>query len=251
MLKYSKMLIASIEREKRGLDYIYPKADKELLYKLLDEINRYAGTDYHYLAELDAFNIPGAGSIVAKYITEFSSEGVKGYLIPQMVSDKIKDCDTLVFQLYMQFRSSDKYIAKPGEPAPAHIYVRYDDAFRKLKPKRLAKNLIELAHSPRDAFYLPFTMRMLASWMMPEMKDLLLSYCAKDSFSAYDVGIYDDKQQYFPPLEFMKRELAFTAIYGLKYYPSEEVRDVITSLATSADKDIKLAAKRTLIALTK
>ena len=49
----------------------------------------------------------------------------------------------------------------------------------------------------------------------------------------------------------MKRELAFTAIYGLKYYPSEEVRDVITSLATSADKDIKLAAKRTLIALTK
>lgn len=88
MLNYSKMLIASIEREKRGLDYIYPKADKELLYKLLDEINRYAGTDYHYLAELDAFNIPGAGSIVAKYITEFSSEGVKAYLIPQTSLDK-------------------------------------------------------------------------------------------------------------------------------------------------------------------
>ena len=49
-----------------------------MLHKLLDEINRYAGTDYHYLAELDAFNIPGAGSIVAKYITGFSSEGVKG-----------------------------------------------------------------------------------------------------------------------------------------------------------------------------
>lgn len=251
MQNYSKVLIASIEREKKGLDYIYPKADKELLHKLLDEINRYAGTDYHYLAELDAFNIPGAGSIVAKYITGFSSEGVKGYLIPQMVSDKIKDCDTLVLQLYMQFKSSDKYISKPGEPAPAHIYIRYDDAFRKLKPKRLTKDLMELAHSPRDAFYLPFTMRMLASWMMPEMKDLLLSYCAKDSFSAYDVGIHDDEQQYFPSLEFMKRELTFTAIYGLKYYPSEEVRDIIASLANSADKDIKLAAKRTLIALTK
>lgn len=37
MLNYSKMLIASIEREKRGLDYIYPKADKELLYKLLED----------------------------------------------------------------------------------------------------------------------------------------------------------------------------------------------------------------------
>ena len=245
------MLIESIEHEKLGLDYIYPKADEELLRKLLDEINHYAGTDYHYLAELDAFNIPGAGDIVAKYITEFSSEGVKGYLIPQMVSDKIKNCDRLVFQLYMHFRLSDKYIAKPGKPAPAHIYVRYDDAFRKLKPKRLAKDLMELAHSPRDAFYLPFTMRMLASWKMPEMKDLLLSYCTKDSFSAYDVGICDDKQQYFPPLEFMKRELTFTAIYGLKYYPSEKVRDIITSLATSADKDIKLAAKRTLTVLTK
>ena len=153
--------------------------------------------------------------------------------------------------MYTQFKSSDEYIARPGEPAPAHIYVRYDDAFRKLKPKRLAKDLMELAHSPRDAFYLPFTMRMLASWMMPEMKDLLLSYCAKDSFSAHDVGIHDDKQQYFPSVEFMKRELTFTAIYGLKYYPSEEVRDIIASLATSADKDIKSAAKRTLIALTK
>lgn len=251
MLNYSKVLIDSIEREKKGLDYICPKADKALLQKLLDEINRYAGTNYHYLAELDAFNISGAGSIVAKYITEFSSEDVKGYLIPQMVSDKIKDCDKLIFQLYMQFRLSDEYVAKPGESAPAHIYVRYDNAFKILKPKRLAKDLIELAHSPRDAFYLPFTMRMLASWKMPEMKNLLLSYATNDSFSAQDVGIYDSEQPYFPSLEFMKRELIFTAIDGLKYYPSAEVRDIIISLATSADKDIQSAAKRTLKALIK
>ena len=168
-----------------------------------------------------------------------------------MVADKIKGCDKLVFQLYMQFRSSDEYIAKPGEPAPAHIYVRYDNAFKKLKPKRLVKDLMELAHSPRDAVYLPFTMRMLASWKIPEMKILLLSYSASDSFSAQDFGIYDSEEPYFPPLEFMKRELLFTAINGLKYYPSPEVREIITSLAASADKDIKSAAKRTLIALTK
>lgn len=251
MQNYSKVLIASIEREKKGLDYIYPEEDKELLHQLLDEINHYASTDFHYLAELDAFNIPGAGRIAAKYITKFSSEGIKGYLIPQMVSDKIENCDKLVFQLYMQFRLSDKYIAEPGEPAPAHIYVRYDDAFRKLKPKRLAKDLMELARSPRDAFYLPFTMRMLASWKIPEMKSLLLSYAANDSFSAQDVGIYDSEKPYFPPLEFMKRELIFTAIAGLKYYPSAEVREIIVSFANSADKDIKSAAKRTLMALTK
>lgn len=251
MLNYSKVLIDSIEREIKGLDYICPKADKELLHKLLDEINSYAGTNYHYLAELDAFNISGSGSIVAKYITDFSSEDVKGYLIPQMVSDKIKDCDKLVYQLYMQFRSSDEYVAKPGEPAPAHIYVRYDNAFKRLKPKRLAEQLIDLARNPRDAFYLPFTMRMLASWKIPEMKNILLSYSANDSFSAQDFDIDDSEQPYFPPLECMKRELIFTAINGLKYYPSAEVIDVITSLATSADKDIRLMAKRILRALTK
>ncbi len=245
------MLIDSIEREKRNLDYICPKTDRELLHDLLDEINGYAETNYHYLAELDAFHIPGAGSIVAKYITSFSSEDVKGYLIPQMVSDKIKDCDKLVFQLYMQFRLSDEYVAKPGEPAPAHIYVRYDNAFKTLKPKRLANDLMDLAHSPRDAFYLPFTIRMLASWKMPEMKDLLLFYCAKESFSARDVGISDSEQPYFPSLEFMKRELTFTAIYGLKYYPTEEVKHVITLLAADTDKDIQSAAKRALRAIMK
>ena len=57
MQNYSKVLIACIEREKNGLDYICPKADKELLHKLLDDINRYAGTDYHYLAELSLIHI--------------------------------------------------------------------------------------------------------------------------------------------------------------------------------------------------
>lgn len=250
-MKYSKILIDSIECEKRGTDYICPKADKELLHGLLGEINSYAGTDFHYLAELDAFNISGSGNIIAKYITNFSSESVKGILIPQMVSDRIKDCDKLIIQLYLHFKSSNEYIARPGEPAPAHIYVRYDNAIKILKPKKFAKELLALAHNPRDAFYLPFTMRMLASWKMSEMKNLLISYSTDDCFTAQDVGIYDDEQQYFPPLESMKRELKFTAIDGLKYYPSAEVRDIITSFAKSADKDIKLAAKRTLKVLTK
>lgn len=251
MENYSRVLMNRIERERSGLDYICPEPDKKWLQQLLDEINRYAGTHYHYLAELDAFNISGAGSIVAQYITKFSSEDVKGYLIPQMVSDKIKDCDKLVLQLYMQFRSSDEYISKPGEPAPAHIYVRYDNAFKKLKPKRLKKDLIELAYSPRDAFYLPYTMRMLASWKIPEMKKFLLSYAANDSFSSQDVGICDSEQPYFPSLATIKRELTFTAIAGLKYYPSTEVRGIVESFATSADKDIQLAAKRTLSAMKK
>ena len=69
--------------------------------------------------------------------------------------------------------------------------------------------------------------------------------------SLQNIGIYDSEQPYFPPFEFIKRELLFTAIDGLKYYPSAEARDIIIPLANSADKDIQSAAKRTLKALTK
>lgn len=236
MFKYSTLLLDSIEKEKAGIDYRCPEEDKKLLADLLLEINRYAGTGFHYLAELDAFHIPGSGRIVAEYIESFSSESVKGYLIPKLVSDKIQGCDKLILQLYLHFRSSDEYIAAPGKPAPAHIYVRYDDAFKRLRPKRLANELITLAHNPRDAFYLPFTMRMLASWKLPEMRNLLISYAINDWITAQDVGIRDDGQAYFPPLEFIKRELKFTAIEGLKNYPSAETIDVIASLAASADR---------------
>lgn len=251
MLKYSALLLDSIKREKAGADYCCPEEDKDLLADLLLEINHYAGTDLHYLAEVDAFHIPGAGRIVAEYIERFSSESVKGYLIPKLVSDKIQGCDKLILQLYLHFRSSDEYIAIPGATAPAHIYTRYDNAFRTLRPKRLSKELIELAHSPRDAFYLPLTMRMLASWKLEEIKKLLISYAMNDSITAQDIGICDDGKIYFPPLEFIKRELKFTAIEGLKNYPSAETIDVITSLTASMDNDIKTAAKRTLKVLLK
>ena len=251
MLKYSALLLDSIEKEKAGIDYCCLEGDKKLLAELLLEINHYAGTDLHYLAELDAFHIPGAGKIVAEYIERFSSESVKGYLIPKLVSDKVQECDKLILHLYLHFRSSDVYIASPGATEPAHIYTRYDNAFRTLRPKRLSKELIALAHRPRDAFYLPFTMRMLASWKPPEMKKLLIFYAMCDSITAQDVGICNDGKAYFPPLEFIKRELKFTAIEGLKNYPSEETINVIASLASSADNDIKTAAKKALKALVK
>ena len=249
-MEYGRILLASIEREKNGTDYICPETDKALLHELLNEINSHAGTDFQYLAELDAFNIPGSGQIVARYITGFSSETVRGFLIPQIVADRVTDCDKQILQLYLHFKSSDEYISKPGCPAPAHIYVRYDDAFRKLKPKRLAEDLLKLAGDPRDAFYLPLTMRMLASWRLPEMYDLLIRYSSSDKLTAHDVGIYDGGDvPFYPPLEAIKRELRFTAINGLKYFPTSEAIAVIKSFAASADQDIRTAANKTLEAL--
>lgn len=249
MLKYSALLRDSIEKEKAGIAFRCPEADKKLLADLLLEINHYAGTDFHYLAELDAFHIPGAGRIIMEYIERFSSESVRGFLIPALVADKIQGCDKLILRLYLHFQSSDEYIAASGAPAPAHIYTRYDDAFRRLRPKKLSEELIALAHSPRDAFYLPFTMRMIASWKLPKMKNILISYATSDAITAQDVGLCDDGKEYFPPLEFIRRELKFTAIEGLKNYPSEETIQIIASLVAGADKSIKAAANKTLKAL--
>lgn len=251
MLQYDRLLLNNIEREKNGMDYYCTEADKLLLSELLREINMHTGTDFHYLAELDAFIIPDAGKIIAKYIANFSSESVKGYLIPNLIADKVKECDKLILQLYLHFKSSNEYIASPGKPAPAHIYVRYDNAFRKLKPKRLASELVELAHYPRDAFYLPFTMRMIASWGIAQMRDLLISYTCNDWITAQSVGLPNSEDPCYPSLEFMRRELKFTAIEGLKYYPSGEVRGVIAALATGTDEDICAAAKGTLRIITR
>lgn len=248
-LIYNKILLESIENEKVGTDYNCPEEDRPILREMMNEINACIGTNINYLAEIDAFDLHGAGPIMVKYITKFSSESVKGFLIPQIVSDKIKDADRLILQLYLNFRLSDEYVIKQGGSSSAHIYVRYDNAFRKLKPKRLAKDLLELASHPRDAFYLPFTMRMLASWKLSEMKDLLILYSKSDCFTAQEVGfVYGESDKL---LEFMKRELTFTAIDGLQYYPSKEAIDVIKSFASSKDNDIRSAAKKTLKKMTK
>ena len=119
----------------------------------------------------------------------------------------------------------------------------------RMAPKKLKNELVKLARNPRDAFYLPFTMRMLSSWRIPEMEALLISYSSVNSITPQDVGITESEKPYFPPFEFIKRELIFTAIAGLKYYPSAEALDIITALAADSDPDIKVAAQKTLKAL--
>lgn len=67
-----------------------------------------------------------------------------------------------------------------------------------------------------------------------------------DSITTQNIGLCDDGKEYFPPLEFIRRELKFTAIEGLKNYPSEETIQIIASLAAGADRSIKTAANKTL-----
>lgn len=249
-MQYDRVLINGIEREKKGVDYVCSVEDKKLLYILFDEINKNLGTNIQYLAEIDLQNIVGAGEIIAKYITSFSSESIKGYLLPQMVADKIKDCDKLILQLYTNFKLSDEYIGKKNCLSPAHICVRYDNAFKALKPKRLISELMKLAHNPRDVFNLPLTIHMIASWKIPEMCELLLSYANADNLNSLDFFVCKGSSiQDYQSLEYVKREIKFTAIRGLKFYPTTEIKALLETFTTCEDADIRLAAKKTLKAI--
>ena len=248
---YTSVVLNGIEREKAGTDYFCVGSDKEILQALLEEINQYAGTNLHYLAELDAFIIPGAGEIVSRYIEQFSSESVRGYLLPQLVANKVKNADRQIMDMYIRFKASDAYLPKPGTPAPAHIYVRYDNAFKSLRSKQIKGDLMKLVYYPRDVFYLPFTTKMLASWRLEEMYDLLVLYASEVNISEQDVGIQNNGEDFFPPFTFIKRELRFTAIDGLKYYPSPKTIEVINRCIDDADAEISRAAKKTLRILKK
>ncbi len=241
---YSQVLLDSINREKK-LE-IFKRNDRLLLEKMFDEINIQKDTDFHFLAEIDAYNISGSGSIMAKYLDEFQSETIRCYLIPQMVADKIEDCGNLVLRSYLHFKNSDEYISAANVPSPAHIYVRYDNAFKKLKPKELKANLSELAQNPRDAFYLPLTMRMLASWRIPELEQLFLTYLKESNITNESVGLTDQDGNYYPPISFIRRELKFTAIECLKYYPSVKVLEALKDCANNIDEDVSFAVNKSL-----
>ena len=151
----------------------------------------------------------------------------------------------------MHFKSSDEYISAPNKPTPAHIYVRYDNAFNSLKPRKIKNELIKLAYNPRDAFYLPLTIRMLASWKLPELKELLISFLCDTNIKLQDIDLLEESAESFLSLENIRRELKFTAIDGLKYYPSSETITLIEKLVYDSDSDIRILAKKSLKVLTR
>ena len=239
------VLVDSIEREKKGIEYIYSMQDKILLKELLTEVNSCLNTNLQYLAELDLLNIVGAGKIYVKWIDKFSSETIKSILLCQIALDKVKDSDLLAIQLYNKFKASNEYIAPKGTPAPAHIYTRYDNVFSKLKSKRIQNELLNLMKNPRDAFYLPFTMKTLASKKIPELKEILVFYSNDKNITSDMLGI-DDCDNYYPPMNFILRELKFSSIYGFRYYPTENVLNILNNFLNSFDTDIKDATRKTL-----
>ena len=240
----------SIEKEKNQTSYIYGDEDRIILSEMLAEINALRGYRFRYLAELDAYDVPGSGPIIASYLSQFNSHDVKAFLIPQIVSDKVKNSGRLILDAYQSFRQSEQYIPQLDKPFPAHVYVRYDNAFRKLKPKSIKNELIELAYCPIDFYYLPFTMRMLSSWKISEIEQVLFQYADPSRYSPQMFG-WDAENEFHKRYLGLIREMLFTAITGLKYYPSSHSKEVLNSFSISPDKDIQLAAKKSLCEMNK
>ena len=200
------------------------------------------GKDIQYLAQLDNLSIHGIGKIVKEYIELFESEFVKSCLLDFLVVDKTKDCDLLIYQLYLHLKKTDSYLSPAGKSAPLGIIVRYDNAFKRLKPKKLKHELCSLAHFPRDVFYLPLTIRMIASWRIPEVERLLITYLDSSNISPQSVGVSEE----YPALSFLRREIQFTAIHGLRYFPSSENLELLSHFLQSEDPDVIMAAKKSL-----
>ena len=240
----TKVLQDSIENEKNGLEYRYSDSDREILNEMFAELNALYRTDFHYLAELDAYSIKSARELFLKHIDRFESEYIRAILMTQIVEDGVKNAEQIVLRLYQHFKISDEYISTQNQPSPAHIYTKYDNAFAKLKPKRLKDELLALIGTARDACYLPLTVQMLASWKIPELQEVLISYLDGSDITAESVGLLADAEGYYPSLDFIKRQIKFSAIAGLKYYPCDKVKKLLMEYSADADKDIAQAAKK-------
>lgn len=243
---YDCVMLNSILAEINQTAYCYGEEDRVLLQEMLECINQKFGTDYHYLAEIASILIPGASEIVLCYFDRFQSESVRGYLTGQLAFDKPPDCDIILYKGYLRFKNSDMYISRNWKPSPAHIHSRYDNALRRLRPRRLRKELSELAECPRDVVYLPFTTRMAASWKLPSFEKLIRRYFSAMTIPAQEFGLSEDMEDSYPQLPFMREQLLFSAISWATYYPTEENESSLRALLTDKDPNVQAAAQKAL-----
>lgn len=252
MFLHGAMLRDCIEQEKAGIDFTCSEKDRNTLRKMLEDINTFNHSNYQYLAEVVLLDMSHSRSIIADYITKFDSETVRAYLVPHIVSKSVKNCDKFILDLYLHFKKSDEYLPKIDDNSPAHIYARYDNAFKQLKSKKIENELSQLVDNPLDVFYLPLTVRMLSKWKNPRVEIILIKFLSNpDNILQHsDIQVYLKNMIHYSAKEF-QRELLFTAIDGLKYFPSTENIKLLESCYNSLDSNIKLAVEKSLRIMTK
>lgn len=216
------------------------KEDQAILSSLLHEINDRLGTSISTFAELASLHLHGCGEIVAKYILLFSSESAKMELLHHMVYDRIDHCGDLLLHLYKHYLQSKATISD--------VLCReefYDNAFWRLKSKRIANDLLELIRDPANAYALPLTLKMLSSWKYPCLLECLLG------FVDFDNSCEADHLKAYHNYHFICRELRISALSCLRYYPNPEVLTLLNEYANDIDSDIRKCAENSLAYILK
>jgi hypothetical protein len=222
-----------IEEEKDT--YTFVGNDRNILRQMCDEINeRITNYQFHSLAQLKLWGPPvGSSDILLKYIHQIESESFRATVFQWIIWEKmhhkvkIKDLDRIIMDLYHHFRASSYYISPPGPARSAHIYIKYDNAFNRLKSRKIVPELVELMKNRREVYILSITASMIArKWAPKELGEIMANHLMNKNVTRADVGI-PEEGDYYPSLETIVGQSSFTAIKCLQYYPSEENLKII------------------------
>lgn len=223
--------------------------DQAIVQRILQELQLKIGDEYEpfrNIEELSQYDIPGAGPIVAKYIRSLKSQMDRSCLLHHLLGSRahrcarVKNCTELVWQLFLDFLSSDAYF-------DTSILNAYNNAFARLKPKQYSAELLELSKNPYLFNNMPTTMRMLASWQFPGFQDILLDYFMHpqriaEYLSEYSLNgqVHIDEEQIKKEINWWEHSGKYTAISGLKYYPSEQTSAMLKQYADNLEEEMKV-----------
>ena len=212
---------------------ILTAADQALMQNMIREINEAVGGRLRGYSDLVDQYIQGAGEIVAQYIFRFEAQATRASLLHHLVGNKtysvkpVKDAAEIVWQLYTAYRNSEEF-------AVWTIRMEYDDAFARLRAKKLADHLIESVRNPLEFNALPRTVKMLATLMRPELEEILLDALAdpgkmekylKTPAVREQFGF--DQQQVEKECRRWSTTSVLKAVVGIRYYPSERALDLL------------------------
>ena len=206
---------SAIERELEQRGKPEHLSDYILVDQMLSEINR-LGFDFRYLYDIERLLITNKDivNIILGYLGRFDNDGITAELVSSIGYKGNKFATAGIIEAF------NDLVQKPG--FRAFLTVFYDNAFNRLKDKRYIDEYLKWAANPDIAKEMPFTMRMLGSWKLPEAKELFMGYLQPDG----------------------ERKLMSSAMGALaKYKNDEDAKAKIHAMQQSKNKVISDSAK--------
>ena len=169
----------------------------------------------------------------------------KSRLILRLYTDKVPNRDRIIMDLYHKYRESKYYLHADKGGIQMCICMDYDNAFYKMRSKKLLPELIEIAKSIAETRRLAITYDMIMKkWTPSEMEGIMVGHLSNRTPSKFEMGFADgpetDKRYYFD-----LTQSRFTQIEALSYFPSERNRDLILTYADHEYKELAKFAKKT------